>query len=286
MRILVTGAKGQLGSELCRELGDDALPVDIDSLDLTDGPAVLKKMLAWRPSTVVNCAAYTQVDKAEVEPEKCWAVNAAAVEHLARGCQAVDCPLMQISTDYVFGAIPAEPHPWREEDRPSPQGVYARTKLLGERAASRLTEHFVIRTCGLYARRSDAQASHFVGTMLRLGKTMPEVRVVADQRCTPTYVPHLVRAILFLLRRREPPLPWGTYHVTNTGQTTWCEFAAEIFRRAGMSTLVRPITTAEYGAAAPRPLYSVLDTRAYHRLGGPAMPDWKTALADFFEGAS
>jgi dTDP-4-dehydrorhamnose reductase len=118
--------------------------------------------------------------------------------------------------------------------------------------------------------------------MLRLGSTRPELRVVADQHCTPTYVPHLARALLFLVGATPGrPAPWGTYHVTNTGQTTWYEFAQEIFRCAGMQVAIRPITTAEYGAPAARPSYSVLDTTAYHRLGGPPMPDWKAALVEY-----
>jgi dTDP-4-dehydrorhamnose reductase len=124
---------------------------------------------------------------------------------------------------------------------------------------------------------------NFVRTMLRLGQSRPELRVVADQRCTPTYVPHLARAIAFLLGAATGrAAPWGTYHVTNTGQATWCEFAAEIFRQAGKRVAIHPITTAEYGAPAARPSYSVLDTTAYHRLGGPPMPDWKAALAEYF----
>ena len=146
-----------------------AIPLDIDTLDLTDGPAVIERMLALRPEAIVNCAAYTQVDKAESEPERCRAVNAAAVEYLARACGLLDCPLVQISTDYVFGAACPAPRPWREDDPPSPQGVYARTKLEGEQAAARHPKHFIVRTCGLYAQPSDSRAANFVRTMLRLG---------------------------------------------------------------------------------------------------------------------
>ncbi len=287
MSIVVTGAYGQLGGELCRQLGDRAKGLDIDSLDLTDPRAVLERMLALRPEAIVNCAAYTLVDKAEEEPEKCRAVNVAAVEHLVWACGELDCPLVQISTDYVFGTAPASPRPWREDDPPSPQGVYARTKLEGERTAARHSKHLIVRTCGLYARRCDRRASNFVRTMLRLGGTRSELRVVDDQRCTPTYVPHLARAVSFLLGQAEATVPWGTYHVTNDGETTWREFAVEIFRLAQMRVAVQPIGTAEYGAPAPRPSYSVLDTGAYRRLGGPPMPDWKAALAEYFcEAAS
>jgi dTDP-4-dehydrorhamnose reductase len=283
MRIAVTGAYGQLGGELCQQLGAEAIPLDIDTLDLTTGPAVVQRMLALRPEAIVNCAAYTLVDKAESEPEKCRAVNATAVEHLARACGALGCPLVQISTDYVFGAVCPASRPWLEDDPTTPQGVYARTKLEGEQAAARHPQHLIVRTCGLYARPSDPRAANFVKTMLRLGGTRPELSIVADQQCTPTYVPHLARAIAFLLGATGGrPAPWGTYHVTNTGQTTWHDFAVEIFRQAGMSVAIRQITTAQYGAPAARPSYSVLDTAAYHRLGGPPMPDWRTALAEYF----
>ena len=163
---------------------------------------------------------------------------------------------MQISTDYVFGAVPSPPRPWREDDPCQPQGVYARTKLEGEQAAAKHEKHLIVRTCGLYARPSDPRAANFVKTMLRLGAARPELRIVDDQHCTPTFVPHLARAILFLLgvggslvvqRSRLPEQagrlpqqpPWGTYHVTNTGEATWREFAAEIFRQAGMQVAVR-----------------------------------------------
>ena len=282
MRVVVTGANGQLGGELCRQLGDRAVGLDIDSLDLTDGTAVAERMFELRPRAIVNCAAYTQVDKAEKEPELCRAVNAEAVGHLARACGELDCSLVQISTDYVFGTPPDRARPWREDDRPSPRGVYAATKYEGEQLAARHPKHYIVRTCGLYARPDDKKAKNFVRTMLRLGKTRSELRVVEDQRCTPTYVPHLARAVSFLLGDSGAPPPWGTYHVTNTGETTWREFAAEIFRLAGIEASLTPITTAEYGAAAPRPPYSVLDTAKYHRLGGPPMPGWKEALAEYF----
>jgi dTDP-4-dehydrorhamnose reductase len=305
MTIVVTGAYGQLGGELCRQLGAAATPLDVDTLDLADGPATIVRVLAIKPAAIINCAAYTLVDKAESEPEKCRAVNATAVEHLVRACRELDCPLVQISSDYVFGGASSSPRAWREDDPCQPQGVYAKTKFEGEQAAAKLPKHLIVRTCGLYAHPSDPRAVNFVKTMLRLGAARRELRIVDDQRCTPTFVPHLVRAILFLLGAAgescgaavsvaeaggtpappslvAKPAPWGTYHATNTGEATWCEFAAEIFRQAHMQVDIRPITTAEYGAPAARPSYSVLDTSAYHRLGGPTMPHWKAALLEYF----
>jgi dTDP-4-dehydrorhamnose reductase len=265
---------------------------------------------------VINCAAYTAVDLAESDIKKCRAVNASAVAHLAAACAHLDCPLVQISTDYVFSGRPAPGRPYREDDPPSAEGIYAQTKLEGERAAARHAKHMIVRTCGLYARPSHEQAKNFVKTILRLAQSRPELRVVSDQHCTPSYVPHVARAVLFLLGvngpwpgdcpdfRRYPattlawsgggengtvpfaaprPTRWGIYHVTNTGATTWYEFACEIVHLAGLKTVLVPISTAEYGAAAPRPSYSVLDTTAYHRLGGPSMPVWKEAIAEYMK---
>jgi dTDP-4-dehydrorhamnose reductase len=282
MRIAVTGAYGQLGKEICRQIGDSAIPLDVDSFDLTDDAAVISSLVNLHPDVVIHCAAYIQVDKAETEPELCRAVNAVAVESIVRACAIVDCPLVQISTDYVFGAKVAKPQPWREDDPTSPQGVYACTKLEGETAAAKHPKHLIVRTCGLYAKPSDQHANNFAKTMLRFGAERSELRVVADQHCTPTYVPHLARAILFLVTAaNRQQAPWGIYHITNTGQTTWHEFATEMFRLAGMNVQVHAISSADYGLPAARPSFSVLDTSRYHRLGGPAMPDWHKALAEY-----
>lgn len=283
MRIVVTGARGQLGGELCRQLGDDALPLDRGTLDLTQRPAVLDTMLCLKPDLVVNCAGYTQVDQAEREPDVCRAVNATAVGYLAEACRELDSPLVQISTDYVFAGDKSRTTPYREDDRPSARGVYALTKLEAERAAAWHAKHLIVRTCGLYARPTDQRAGSFVKTMLRLGRTQPRLRVVSDQHCTPGYVPHVARAVLFLAGHgAAKPAPWGIYHVTNAGATTWYVFASEIFRQADLDVALEPISTVAYGAPAPRPAYSVLDITAYGRLGGPPMPHWKAALAEYF----
>ena len=283
LRIAVAGSGGQLGSELCRQLGERALGLDVPDLDLTDGKGVRAAIADLRPDALINAAAYTKVDKAEEQADLCWAINAHGVGYLAEVCRELDCPLVQISTDYVFGGDPARRTPFGEGDEPSPQGVYARSKLEGERHAAGWAKHFVVRTCGLYGPATPRSGGNFVATMLRLGQQRSQLRIVADQHCTPTYVTHLAQAIRFLLGSRA----YGLYHVVNGGVTTWHGFAAEIFRQAGLPVSLEPITTAQYDAPAPRPAYSVLATGKYHALpGAPPMPTWQEALAEYLGSCS
>jgi dTDP-4-dehydrorhamnose reductase len=278
MKIAVTGCGGQLGSELCRRLGDTALPLDLPQFNLTDRDQVGSILQHVRPTAVINTAAYTLVDRAEQEAERCWQINSVGVGHLAEACRELDCPLVQISTDYVFGLDSSRATAYREDDEPGPQGVYAASKLAGERQAAGWQRHLIVRTCGLYGKPGpNTPGGNFVETMLRIGRQRGHVRVVDDQHCTPSYVAHVARAILYLLEAGA----LGTYHVVNTGATTWYGFAAEIFRLANMNVTMEPITTAEYGAAAPRPGYSLLATSKYHALGGPAIPSWQEALAEY-----
>ena len=259
---------------------------------------MLNEVCRLAPRAVIHCAAYTQVDQAETDAARCRAVNVTVVETLAAACREHDIPLVQISTDYLFAASAGIGRPWREDDPPQPRGVYALTKYEGEQAAAAWKKHFIVRTCGLYCRPSHLTGRNFVKTILRLAETQPKLRVVDDQTCTPSYVPHVARAILFLLGVQLPSpsgraagsegtslpspsgrgaggegiVPWGIYHVTNRGATTWCGFAREIVRLAGLEVPVEPITTAEFAAPSPRPAYSVLDTTAYHRLAAPRCP--------------
>ena len=274
--IVVTGALGQLGSELCRQLGDKAAPLDLPDFDITDVSSVRRAIRERYPGAIINCAAYTAVDQAEQDTERCLAINAQGVTHLAGAAEMVGCPLVQISTDYVFDSNLHRDVPFREDDTPVARGVYALSKLKGEEAARHWGKHYVVRTCGLYG--ISAQANNFVETMLRLGRERTQLQVVSDQRCTPTYTVHLAESVLFLLRATTP---FGTYHVANTDSTTWYDFAREIFQQAKLDTDLQPITTAQYGAAAPRPRYSVLNTRKYEALGGPRLPPWQDALADY-----
>lgn len=277
-KILVTGARGQLGAELCEQLGDRAVGLGHVELDIADREAVLRVVREVRPAMVINSAAYTKVDQAEKEPELARAINATAVSYLAEACAEVDSHLVEISTDYVFGAADSPYVPHVESDPVAPQGVYARTKHAGDEAAAAYPRHTIVRTCGLYGHPDPtSKAPNFVDTMLRLGRERPLVRVVGDQHCTPSYVRHVARAVVFLAEGGHR----GMYHVTNGGATTWHDLAAEVFRLAKLPVKLEEITTAEFGAPAPRPSYSVLDTSKYHALGGPVMPKWQDAVAEY-----
>jgi len=278
MKVVVTGSGGQLGSELCRQLGGDAVGLDLPEFDLTDRDRVVRTLAEIGPQAVINAAGFTHVDEAERQVELCRAVNADGVAHLVEACRRLDCPLVEISTDYVFGVDAGRRGPYRETDEPRPLGAYARSKLEGERCAAMWHKHYIVRTCGLYGRAGPRSRGNFVETVLARGAEGERLRVVRDQHCTPSYVPHVARAVRFLVGTEA----FGTYHVVNTGETTWYDFAVEAFRQAGMDVRPEPITTSEYGLAVPRPGYSVLDTGKYHGLcGAPPMPRWEEALAEY-----
>lgn len=276
--IVVTGCQGQLGSELCRQWGGRALGLDLPELDLADARRTADTLLRLAPRAIVNTAAYTLVDRAEEEPHRCRAINADAVAVLAHVSRQLDAVLVQISTDYVFGADTTRRTPYTEDDPPGPLGVYAQTKLEAEGHAASWPRHFIVRTCGLYGRLGPRSPGNFAATMLRLARQGTPLRVVNDQRCCPSYVPHVARAIRFLLTTDA----YGTYHVVNSGDATWYELAVELLRQAKLEVPLTPITTAEYGSRAPRPAYSVLDTTKYHSLPhAPPMPHWQIAVAEY-----
>lgn len=302
MTILITGAGGQLGSELAARLERRATAYDRDLFDITNSGEIVAFLESEPIDAVINCAAYTHVDKAESDADRCNHVNADAVELLAALCAQQDIPLVQISTDYVFGGDAERTTPYTEDDGPAPINVYGSSKLAGERHAASCPKHLIVRTCGLYAVGHEFQkVTNFAQTMLRLGRERDVVRVVNDQVCSPTFVPHLAAAVLYLLEREA----WGTYHVVDQGAVSWYEFAVELFRQAGLATRVEAITTEEYvderqrnknksmlsstisrvfgnrETIAPRPRYSVLDTAKFARLGGPAMPSWQEGIAAY-----
>ena len=284
MRIALIGAAGQLGSDLWPRLqaaGHDVLPLGHADIEITDAARVASVLEPLQPQFVINAAAYNLVDKAEDEPEVAYAVNGLGPRNLARFCERQAIGLLHISSDYVFGRVEmAQTTPLDEQTLPAPNSAYSVSKLAGEYfARSECSRHFVVRTCGLYgdaARRGQGKGN-FVETMLRLGRDRKQLRVVDDQRCTPTATADLAD----MLTRLVATEAYGLYHATNAGDMTWCEFAREIFRLAQLDVEVTPITTAEFGAKARRPGFSVLDCRKLASVIGTQMPDWHDALGRY-----
>jgi dTDP-4-dehydrorhamnose reductase len=279
VKIAVLGSFGQLGRDLCPRLQGEVIPLGRSDFDLTDYLRLRHRLTELRPEVVVNCAAYNFVDRAESEPEAALAVNAGAVRNLAQVCRDLNALLIHFSTDYVFGLDPARSAPWREDDPPGPISVYGLSKLAGEYfVRSICPKHFVVRSCGLYGvAGTGGKGGNFVETMVRAAGQGKALRVVADQRCTPSFTADVAAAVAELI----PAEAYGLYHITNDGDCSWHEFATEIFRLAGLSPALTPITSAEYGAPARRPAYSVLSLERFISLGLAPPRPWQDALAAY-----
>ena len=276
--ILVTGSNGQLGSELqsLAPAHDETCRfffTDVAELDITDRKAVYSFVEQNRISVIVNCAAFTAVDKAESEPERCNLLNHIAPGYLAEAIASVGGTMIQISTDYVFDGTSCKPY--KEEDITNPQTVYGRTKLAGEESVIRTCAgSMVIRTAWLYS----TYGNNFVKTMLRLGKERDKLGVVADQIGTPTYARDLAKAILTVIEKGIKP---GVYHFTNEGTCSWYDFTKAIHRMEGIEDCeVSPIHTEDYPVPAKRPHYSVLDKTKIKQTYELDIRWWEDALKD------
>ena len=280
MKVLVTGARGQLGCDVLKELerrGHEAVGVDIAEMDITDKTCVQSVLLEVKPQAVIHCAAWTAVDDAEEHEEKVRAINAEGTQNIADACKALGCKLIYISTDYVFdgkGIIP-----WAADCKEyRPLSVYGKTKLEGELAvANTLDKYFIVRIAWVFGKNG----KNFVKTMLNVGKTHDTVRVVNDQIGTPTYTFDLARLLADMAESEK----YGYYHATNEGgYISWYDFACEIFHQAGYPTKVIPVSTAEYGLSrAQRPFNSRLDKSKLIENGFTPLPDWKDALARYLK---
>ncbi len=266
-KILVTGADGMLGQDLCPILEDegyDVIETDIKTLDITNPEMIDAVFECEKPDIVIHCAAYTNVDKAEEDIETARLINAKGTENIAKACAKIDSTLVYISTDYVFNG--EETKPYLPDDKAKPLNNYGLTKLEGEEAVRKYCKkYFITRTSWLYG----IHGKNFVETMISL-KDKPELKVVDDQTGCPTWTVELANGIVKLLDGAE----YGTYHICGSGQTSWYGFAKEIFKLSGLDVNLNPCTTDEYPRAAKRPKYSVLDNNGMCR-------KWESALKDY-----
>ena len=287
MKAFVTGVAGQLGHDIMNELakrGYEAVGSDVRqsegvsvTLDITDKNAVMETLTAIKPDVVFHCAAWTAVDMAEDEDKKdlVFKINRDGTQHIADACKALGCTMIYISTDYVFDGQGTRP--WQPDCKDyRPLNVYGKSKLAGELAVTNtLQKYFIVRIAWVFG----LNGSNFIKTMLNLGQKHDTLRVVNDQIGTPTYTYDLARLLVDMAETEK----YGYYHATNEGgYISWYDFATEIFRQAGYTTKVIPVTTAEYGLSkAARPFNSRLDKSKLTEQGFVPLPEWKDALGRF-----
>lgn len=278
MKVFVTGVKGQLGYDVVNELekrGHTAVGVDIDELDITDAAAVEAMLTEVKPDAVIHCAAWTAVDAAEDNIEKCRLVNAGGTENIAKVCKELDCKMMYISTDYIFNGEGTRP--WEPDDPvTTPLNVYGLTKYEGEEAVRKNVEKFfIVRIAWVFGK-----GKNFIKTMINLGKTHDHLTVVNDQVGTPTYTYDLARLLVDMIETEK----YGNYHATNEGgYITWYDFACEIFRQAGIEVDVAPVSSDQYPAKAKRPSNSRMSKQKLVDNGFELLPTWQDALARYLK---
>ena len=280
MKVLVTGASGQLGSDVMEQLiarGHTAVGADIDEMDISDRESVDQFITAVQPDAVIHCAAWTDVDLAEEFPEPCRRANATGTANVASVCAKLDCKLLYLSTDYVFGG--GGEQPWKPDCCDfAPCNVYAQTKLEGEQAIRAAGEEkfFIVRIVWAFGENG----KNFVKHMLDAARTAHTIRVVSDQVGTPTYTVDLARLLIDMIETDK----YGYYHATNEGPyVSWYEYACEIYRQAGVDVQLVPVTTAEFGGKAPRPRNSRVDRSKLTECGFTPLPDWRDAVARFLQ---
>lgn len=279
-KIIVTGCNGQLGRAVNKLYAGDTtyefVNTDVGELDITSIDQVMAFAREIKPYAIINCAAHTAVDACETEVDKAYKINAVGARNLSIAASETDAKLIHISTDYVFDGKGTRPY--TEFDPVGPQGMYGLTKLAGENFVRDFADrYFIIRTAWLYG-----DGKNFVKTMLRLSETHDKVRVVKDQVGSPTSADELAKAIAYLL----PTENYGLFHGTCEGDCSWSEFAEEIFRLAGKKTVVEAITTEEYGAAAARPAYSILENYMFKLTSDFMFADWHDAIEKYMKGLS
>lgn len=277
MKVLVTGAKGQLGTDLMNELakrGIEGIGVDVEEMDITDAEACRRVIKASGADAVIHCAAYTAVDAAEDNVELCRRINGEGTRNVAQACKEADVKLMYISTDYVFDGQGTRP--WEPDDERHPLNVYGQTKYEGELAVEELSDkYFIVRIAWVFG----VAGKNFIKTMLRLGKERGAVSVVDDQVGSPTYTYDLARLLVDMIQTDK----YGRYHATNEGLCSWYEFAKEIFRQADMDVPVTPVSSSEFPAKATRPSNSRMSKEKLSDNGFERLPAWQDALGRFLK---
>lgn len=278
MKVLITGASGQLGYDAAKTLTARSVPflgVHSKELDITDRDAVLRVFDTYHPDAVLHCAAYTKVDRAEDEVELCMRVNAEGTRNVALACRECGAKLLYVSTDYVFPGTGEKP--WETDDETGPLNVYGESKLAGEQAVRELVEkHFIVRTSWVIGEHGN----NFVKTMLRLAQTHNVLRVVDDQIGSPTFTADLAPLLCDMIETER----YGVYHATNEGFCSWAELAEAVFRVAGKGVAVRHVTTEEYGAKARRPKNSRLSKASLDAGGFARLPSWQASLKKICAG--
>ncbi|EKS7867969.1 dTDP-4-dehydrorhamnose reductase [Bacillus cereus] len=277
MKVLVTGAKGQLGQDVVSLLKEQTWEVfgfGREELNITDEKQVSEKVLLIQPDIIIHTAAYTQVDQAESDEESAFKVNAEGTKYLAQAAEAVGAKFCYVSTDYVFDGT--KDTPYKPDDQTNPQTVYGKSKLVGEQYTQEYcSKSYIVRTSwvfGLYG-------NNFVKTMLRLAEENKELGIVHDQVGSPTYTTDLARFIISLVQTDK----YGVYHGSNSGVCSWYEFAKEIFKQSNIEIVVNPLKTGDFPRPAARPKYSVLDKGMIEENGFESLQNWKEALKDFLK---
>ncbi len=275
MKILITGAEGMLGTDLCRTLEDEDLIItNHKTLDITNYDDVLKKFKSYKPDVIVNCAAMTDVDGCESQIDWAYELNGQAVKNLALATKEIDGTLIHISTDYVFKGD--KTRPLREDDELGPESVYGKSKLQGEEYIQEiLDKYFILRTAWLYGKNGP----NFIEKMLELAGEHDSLKVVIDQKGSPTFTVDISQAIAEVVKSDK----YGIYHVTNKGSTTWYDYAKLIFEKKGIDVEVNPVSSEEFAAAATRPHYSVLSHEKWIENGFTELRDYKDALDEYLK---
>lgn len=271
--IVVVGANGMLGRDLMSQLGDRGRGVDIEDMDITSYESVERVLTALKPTAVINCAAYTDVDGCETHTERAMQVNGEGVAYLAMTTRQLDAKLVQISTDYVFDG--GKGTPYAEDDAPHPLSVYGESKLAGEMNAAFNANHLIVRTQWLYG----LHGKNFVETMLKLATEKDQLTVVDDQTGSPTWTVDLAKAIITLIEKDCR----GIYHAANSGFCTWNDFSRAIFEESGLNVTVGGMTTEQLNRPARRPLYSTLDCGKLEKETGFSPQPWREALRAYLE---